>query len=235
MRSIAAGEWTAWSREDLAPHRDWMAEQIREKVRRHLYGWSHFWVRIEVRSLQKQVASLPIPSFCGRKNKWSEGRMLHFAYPLCVYSPSRAFCSRKVSDSCWREHGGWRPVHLLKSPTPHSVCRDVQPRPVLWVGSCSRWLVWHSWLQVRFDAHFITYFCEEVGHEIVNFIVPDGGKTFLGTWECCSTVKLLLQSHLDGRFEGYHPYRRAVVSWKAALCNEKPCSCKPGGGSFLLG
>ena len=49
-RSMAAGGWAAWPREDLAPRRAWMAEQMREKVRRHLshqsvvqYGWSHFY------------------------------------------------------------------------------------------------------------------------------------------------------------------------------------------------
>ena len=35
-RSMAAGGWAAWPREDLAPRRAWMAERIREKVRRHL-------------------------------------------------------------------------------------------------------------------------------------------------------------------------------------------------------
>ena len=43
------------------------------------------------------------------------------------------------------------------------------------------------------------------------------------TW---STVLLLPQSHLDGRFEGGHPYRKAIASWKAALCSAKPCSLR---------
>ena len=33
---------------------------------------------------------------------------------------------------------------------------------------------------------------------------------------------LLRQSHLDGKFEGGHPYRRAMTSWKVALCSAKP-------------
>ena len=32
-RSMAAGGWAAWPREDLAPCRAWMAERMREKVR----------------------------------------------------------------------------------------------------------------------------------------------------------------------------------------------------------
>ena len=52
------------------------------------------------------------------------------------------------------------------------------------------------------------------------------GKPPLAHESACSTVKLLPQSHLDGRFEGDHPYRRAMASWKAALCSEKPCSLR---------
>ena len=33
---------------------------------------------------------------------------------------------------------------------------------------------------------------------------------------------LLPQSHLDGRFEGGHPYCRAMAPWKAAPCSVKP-------------
>ena len=53
------------------------------------------------------------------------------------------------------------------------------------------------------------------------------GKPPLAHESACSTVKLLPQSHLDGRFEGDHPYRRAMASWKAALCNEKPLKMSP--------
>ena len=68
----------------------------------------------------------------------------------------------------------------LPPHTPFAEMSSLAPFCELAVA-CSRWLVRHSWLQVRFNAHFITYFCEEVGHEFVNFIVPDGGKTSLGT------------------------------------------------------
>ena len=52
------------------------------------------------------------------------------------------------------------------------------------------------------------------------------GKPPLAYESARSTVKLLPQSHFDGRFEGDHPYRRAMALWKAALCNEKPCSLR---------
>ena len=32
---VAGGGWAAWPREDLAPRRAWMAERMRENVRRH--------------------------------------------------------------------------------------------------------------------------------------------------------------------------------------------------------
>ena len=35
-RFTATGRWKAWPREDLAPRRAWMADRMREKVRRHL-------------------------------------------------------------------------------------------------------------------------------------------------------------------------------------------------------
>ena len=52
------------------------------------------------------------------------------------------------------------------------------------------------------------------------------GKPPLAHESACSTLKFLPQSHLDGRFDGDHPYRRAIASWKAALCSEKPCSLR---------
>ena len=52
------------------------------------------------------------------------------------------------------------------------------------------------------------------------------GKPPLAHESVCSTVKQLPHLHLSGRFEGDHSYRRAMASWKAALCSEKPCSLR---------
>ena len=42
----------------------------------------------------------------------------------------------------------------------------------------------------------------------------------------CSTVKVLSQSHFEGRLDGVHPYLRARASWKAALCSVNPWSLR---------
>ena len=75
-------------------------------------------------------------------------------------------------------------VGLLEYPTPHSVCGDIEPRPILTVSGSSRELVGRHWLQVWFDAHLTTYFCEKIGHEIANLVLPNGRKPSFGTREC---------------------------------------------------
>ena len=72
-------------------------------------------------------------------------------------------------------------VGLLESFTPHSLCGDIKPRPILTVSDSSRELVGSCWLQVGFNAHLTTYFCEQIGHEITNLVVPNGGKPSFGT------------------------------------------------------
>ena len=42
----------------------------------------------------------------------------------------------------------------------------------------------------------------------------------------CSTVKVLSQSHFEGRLDGVHPYLRARASWKAALYSVNPWSLR---------
>ena len=51
---------------------------------------------------------------------------------------------------------------------------------------------------------------------LISLCLMDGNPP-LAHEKACSTVSLLPQAQLDGRFEGGHPYRRARASWKAPL------------------
>ena len=46
-------------------------------------------------------------------------------------------------------------VDFLESLTPHSICGDIQPLPILRVGGGSRELVGCFWRQVWFDAYYV--------------------------------------------------------------------------------
>ena len=50
------------------------------------------------------------------------------------------------------------------------------------------------------------------------------GKPPLAQDRACSTEKVEPQAHLAGNLSGVQPYRNARASWKAPLCNAKPCS-----------
>ena len=50
------------------------------------------------------------------------------------------------------------------------------------------------------------------------------GKPPLAQDRACSTEKVEPQAHLTGNLSGVQPYRNARASWKAPLCNAKPCS-----------
>ena len=50
------------------------------------------------------------------------------------------------------------------------------------------------------------------------------GKPPLAQDRACSTEKVEPQAHLAGNLSGVQPYRSARASWKAPLCNAKPCS-----------
>ena len=50
------------------------------------------------------------------------------------------------------------------------------------------------------------------------------GKPPLAQDRACSTEKVEPQAHLAGNLSGVQPYRSVRSSWKAPLCNAKPCS-----------
>ena len=99
--------------------------------------------------------------------------MLYFSYSLIIYSfllplvlsVAGSRCLFFVGGGIWVEDS-YIKVSLFESPTPHSICGDIEPRPILRVGRDSRELVGCCWLQVWFDAHLTAYFCEKIGCEI---------------------------------------------------------------------
>ena len=50
------------------------------------------------------------------------------------------------------------------------------------------------------------------------------GKPPLAQDKACSTENVEPQAQLAGILSGVQPYRSAKASWKAPLCNAKPCS-----------
>ena len=77
-------------------------------------------------------------SSCGRENEWGERRVLYFTYSLVIGSLFLPLVLSIAGGRCLVLVGGgvgvedpYIKVSLLESPTSHSVCRDIEPRPFL--------------------------------------------------------------------------------------------------------
>ena len=159
--------------------------------------------------------------------------MLHFEYPLCVCAFLFPLVLSVAGGRCLIPVGGGVGVedsyikNVFSNLPPHTPFAEMSSL----APSCELAVAPDSWSGVvgcRFGLMHTSL------HTSVRRLAMRSrislclmqGKPPLAHESACPTVKLLPQSHLDGRFEGDHPYRRAMALWKTALCNEKPCSLR---------
>ena len=160
--------------------------------------------------------------------------MLHLTYSLFVCSFFLSFMLSVAGSRCLVLIGGGVGVEdsyikkgLFKSPPPHTPFAKMSSL----APSCELAVAPDSWSDVvgcrlgSMHTSLHTSVRRLAVRSRISLCLMEG-KPPLAHESACSTVKLLPQSHLDGRFEGDHPYRRAMASWKAALCSEKPCSLR---------
>ena len=67
----------------------------------------------------------------------------------------------------------------------------------------------------------MTHFGHDVGLEVSDLVMPQGGKPPVGQLSACSMVKDAPQAHLLGRLDGCQPYRKQSASRKSSLCKAK--------------
>ena len=158
--------------------------------------------------------------------------MLHLTYPLFIRSVFLLLMLSVTNGGCLVVGGGIgvEDTHIkkcLSNLPPHTTFAETSSL----APSCELAVAPDSWYDVvgcrlcSMHTSLHTSVRRLAVRSWISLCLMEG-KPHLAHESACSTVKRLPQSHLDGRFEGDHPYHRAMASWKAALCSEKPCSLR---------